>query len=391
MAEAVHRRRWVRRDVGKRDWVDFVKGTAIILIVAYHTTLFLNSIGMDAAGIGRVKFVLELFPMPAFFLITGMFHSRVGSWSFADLWRRRLRQYLYLYILWSLIRFLFYVVAPNVRSDGAGMSAHDPIALLLILVWPISSYWFIYALFVFTLVVWAFRRVPAAVLVALALVLSVASSSGLLDSRNVGINRMTEYLLFFVVGAYFHRRVYSAVDATKPWKAAALVAGFAAFSVLVALFPVAIRVPGVALVGQVLAVAVGFALAFYLVRLAPLLWLSYVGVRALNIYLVHIFVIALLVAPLAFFPQLNVLLPGRGLVLITILTAAVISLSILIARYLTKASWLFVYPFRKRTPRATSSGPSTGSGTGIAGAAGTGVASSSETPAPRPDPVAEES
>lgn len=362
MGEAGNRRGWVRQDVGKREWVDFVKGTAIILIVAYHTTLFLNSIGMDAAGIGRAKFVLELFPMPAFFLISGMFHSRVGSWSFADLWRRRLRQYLYLYVLWSVIRFLFYVVAPNVRSDGAGTSANDPLSLLLIFVWPISSYWFIYALFVFTLVIWLFRKAPVWTLVALAAVLSVASSSGLLDSRNVGINRMTEYLLFFVVGACFHRRVYSAVDSTKPWKAAVAAAGFLAFSALVALFPFAIRVPGIALLGQVLAVAVGFALAFYLVRLVPLKWVGYVGVRTLNIYLVHIFVIALLVAPLVFFPQLDRLLPGRGLVLITLLTAAVIALSILITRYLTRVSWLFVYPFRKKTAPAVS-GASTVPGT----------------------------
>ena len=105
----VRARALLREGVGRREWVDFVKGTAIIMIVAYHTTLFLSSIGFDVAGIGRIKVILELFPMAAFFLITGTFHSRVGSWSFADVWRRRLRQYLYLYLLWSIIRFLFYV------------------------------------------------------------------------------------------------------------------------------------------------------------------------------------------------------------------------------------------------------------------------------------------
>lgn len=339
--------RLIRADVGRREWVDFVKGVAIIMIVAYHTTLFLASSGFDVAGIGRVKVVLELFPMAAFFVITGTFHSRITSWSFADLWRRRLRQYLYLYILWSVIRFVFYLIAPNIRSDGAGQTASDPLALLGILFWPISSYWFIYALFVFTAVYWLLRRLPAWLLISASAVLSALSSSGILDAQNVGINRMTEYLVFFVVGAHFHRRIYQAVDTATPWRAVTIVAGFAAFAVLVTVLPVLARIPGVALVGQVLAVATGFAVAFYAVRLAALKWLTYVGVRTLNIYLVHIFVIALVVAPLSFLPLLNEL-PGRGLLLTAVLTAVVVALSILITRYLTRVSWLFVYPFGRR-------------------------------------------
>lgn len=341
------RRGLLRTDVGKREWVDFVKGTAIILIVAYHTALFLTSIGLDAAGIGRIKVVLELFPMPAFFLITGVFHNRLGQWTFAELWKRRLRQYLYLYLLWSLIRFVFYLVAPNVRSDGAGSTATDPLALLGILIWPISSYWFIYALFVFTLVLWLFRKAPPWVLLSIAAVLSVLSSSGILDASNVGINRMMEYLIFFTIGAYFNRRIFASVDAMRPWKAIALTGGFAAFAAVVTLVPILQRIPGTALVGQLFAIATGFALAFYLVRLVFLKWVVYVGLRTLNIYLVHVFVIAILVAPLTLLPALD-RLPGRGLLLTSIITALVIVFSILITRYLTRVSWLFVYPFTKR-------------------------------------------
>jgi fucose 4-O-acetylase-like acetyltransferase len=341
----------VRAEVGKREWVDFVKGTAIIMIVAYHTTLFLTSIGFDAAGIGRIKVVLELFPMPAFFLITGVFHNRVGQWSFADVWKRRLRQYLYLYVLWSIIRFIFYFVAPNVRSDGAGLTASDPLVLLGILFWPISTYWFIYALFVFTLVLWLFRKAPPWVLLSIALVLSVLSSSGILDARNAGINRMTEYLIFFTLGAYFNRRIFASVDTMRPWQAIALTGGFAAFAGVVTLVPVLSRIPGTAFVGQLLAIATGFALAYYLVHLVFLKWVVYVGLRTLNIYLVHVFVIAIIVVPLTFFPVLDDL-PGRGLLLIGVITALVVLVSILITRYLTRVSWLFVYPFTGRKKAA---------------------------------------
>ncbi len=346
----------IRDDVGRREWVDFVKGTAIIMIVAYHTTLFLSSVGFDVAGIGRVKVILELFPMAAFFLITGTFHSRVGSWSFADVWRRRLRQYLYLYVLWSIIRFLFYAIAPNVRADGGGLTASDPLALLGILIWPISSYWFIYALFIFAAIFWIFRAAPPWVLISLSVVLSVLFSSGILDSRNVGINRMGEYLVFFVIGAYLNRRIYAAVDRMTPWKAIGTTVAFGAFAVVVTLMPVLGRVPGVAFVGQLLAIATGFSLAFYLVRLVFLKWMVYVGVRTLNIYLVHLFIIAILVAPLTLVPALDDL-PGRGLIITFVITVLVVALSILVTRYLTRVSWLFVYPFgrRKRVTAQTAS------------------------------------
>lgn len=347
----------LRPDVGKRDWVGFVKGAAIILIVAYHVTLFLNGIGFDAAGIGRAKLVLELFPMPAFFLISGMFHSRVGSWSFPDLWRRRLRQYLYLYVLWSVLRFVFYVVAPNVRSDGAGASARDPLALLGILVWPISSYWFIYALFIFSVVLWLFRKASPWVLLGLSGVLSVLSSSGILDVDNAGIDRMTEYLFFFAIGAYFHRRVYSWAERMRPWQAIAITGAFLGLAAVVTLVPSLAGVPGTALIGQMLAIATGFALAIYLVRLRWLGWVDYVGARSLNIYLVHVFVIALLAIPLAMYPQIDAVLPGRGLVLVFLLTAIVIVVSIVITRYATRVSWLFVYPFRRSRKTAA---PATG-------------------------------
>lgn len=336
----------VRDEVGRREWVDLVKGVAIIMIVAYHSSLFLNSVGIDAAGIGRARIVLDLFPMPAFFLISGLFHHRVREWTFADLWRRRLRQYLYLYVLWSVLRFVFYLVVPNVRADGAGEAANDPLALLLILVWPISSYWFIYALFVFTVVFWACRALPPWVLLGAALVASVLTSSGLLDTDNVGWNRMIEYLVFFVAGAYFHRRVYTAVERIGALGAIGVLFGFGAVAAAATAIPRLGGIPGVAFVGQVLALAAGFALATWLVRLRPLGWLGYVGVRSLNVYLVHIFVIALLVLPLALIPEVLDALPGRGLLVIAAMTAVVTALSIVLTRFLTRASWLFVYPFR---------------------------------------------
>lgn len=369
-----------RTDVGRKDWMDLVKGVAIIMVVVYHTMLFLRAIEYEGGGMGRVKIVLETFPMPAFFVIAGMFQLRVPQWSFAQTWHRRLATYLYLYVLWSTLRFVFYLVVPNVRSaDGAGASASDPLSLLAILVWPSSSYWFIWALFVFTLLVWLMRRMPAWAQVAIAGVLSVLFSSGLLDVRNVGWNRMGEYLVFFVVGVLFSRRINDAVNSARWWHVGLAFAVFVVASAALVFMPVVGRIPGVTLVAQVASLVFGFGAAASLVRVRALSGFSYLGVRSLNVYLLHVFVIAGLVWVVSVLPIEGVF-EGRGMLLVATVSALVVVISLLLYRVLSRFSWLFVSPFRQRPPgqRRRRGGAAAPGGEGGAG----GLPAASGTPEP---------
>ncbi|QEO14169.1 acyltransferase [Agromyces intestinalis] len=342
----------IRTDVARKDWMELVKGVAIILVVIFHTMLFLRALDYQGGGLGRSKIAFEPFPMPAFFVITGMFALRVPQWTFAEVWKRRLAQYLYLYVLWSVIRFAFYLVVPNVRAeDGAGVTASDPLALALIFVWPTSSYWFIYALLLFTIAVWLVRKAPIWAQLAGAGVVSVLFSSGLADTHNVGWNRMGEYLVFFVAGVVLSKRIDRAVAESKPWHVWASLAVSLAVSALLALVPVSREVPGVALVAQVASLAFGFTAAVRLVRLRPLGFLSYLGKRTLDIYLLHVFVIAGLVAVIAMFPQLHDLGDDGWLVMLVTTTLTIV-ISILLFRLLSRFTWLFVSPFRVRPGRS---------------------------------------
>ena len=338
----------LKSEVGRKEWMDFVKGVAIIMVVVYHTMLFLRSIEYEGGGMGRAKIVLELFPMPAFFLIAGMFHFRVSGWTFAETWKRRLAQYLYLYVLWSIIRFVFYLVVPNVRSaDGAGATANSPLALLGILVWPMSSYWFIYALFVFTLLVWLGRKLPKWAQLAVAGAISVLFSAGLVDTHNVGWDRMGEYLIFFVIGVLFSQPIGKWVPKVRPWMVAVLFAVFGVISVALAFVPIVGRVPGAVLIGQFASIAFGFTASVYLVKVRALSWVTYLGVRSLNIYLFHVFVIAGLVVVVALLPILHVL-PGRGFIVLFTVATLVVIICLILSRVLTRVSWLFVNPFRSK-------------------------------------------
>ncbi|WP_210479313.1 acyltransferase family protein [Naasia sp. SYSU D00948] len=340
----------VADDVGGKDWVNFAKGVAIILVVLYHSMLFLRSIEFEGGGMGRAKTALEMFPMPVFLAIAGMYHQRVVTWTLGETWRRRLLGYLYLYVLWSVIRFAFYLVVPNVRSDGAGSYASDPLALLTILVWPISSYWFILALAVFTLVLWLVRKLPPWIPITGAAVLSIAFSTGFVTVRNVGWDRMGEYLVFFLVGALAARKLFAAVPKAPWWVVPASLAVYGASAAVAAFVPAGSRVPGVVLVGQVAAVVFGATASHLLVRLRPLSWVSYLGTRSLHLYLIHVFVIAGLAAVVQALPQLS-LLPGRGFLVLGAMVVLVIAISALLGRLLSRVSWLYVPPrLRRRTP-----------------------------------------
>src|SRR3954454_16194295 len=179
----------ISRAVGRKAWVDVAKGIAIFLVVAYHTSLYLENAGI--LGMPWIlKAPLELFPMPAFFLIAGLLSARTVGFAFGDLWRRRILPMLYLYVLWSVIRFAFYFVLPLGITDIGDLPADSPLSLGLILVWPSSSYWFLYALAIFTLAMWLLRALPVSLHIALAAVLSVLTTSGVIETHNVGWNRV---------------------------------------------------------------------------------------------------------------------------------------------------------------------------------------------------------
>lgn len=328
---------------GRKDWVDLAKGVAILAVILYHCMLFLRSVDLDAGGMGRLKTVLEMLPMPVFIALAGMFHARVVQWTLGETWKRRLLSYAYLYLLWTVLRFAFYVLVPNVRSDGAGSTAERPLFLLLAPVWPTSSYWFIWALFLLTLLLWAVRRLPRTPVVVAAAVISAAATSGWLNTGNVGWNRVAEYAVYFLVGAFCSQQLFEAVSRSRAWVPLAGLATWGVFAYVAAYVPYGSRVPGVALLGQVGAVVATATAAHHLVRLRLLGWVSYLGARSLHLYLVHVFVIAVLAVGVVALRDAG-LVPSRPLPVLAVVLVLVTVLSVVVGRLLSRVRWLFVPP-----------------------------------------------
>ncbi|PPG85581.1 hypothetical protein C5C00_12950 [Rathayibacter rathayi] len=348
----------------RREWVDFAKGAAILLVVYYHTSLYLGDIGVENT-LGRIKIVFELFPMPLFFLVSGLFGSRITSWSFRDLWRRRLYPLLWLYVIWSLLRMVFYVIVPLANGGLGELPATDPLNLLLLFFWPSSSYWFIYGLFLFTLGAWLLRRVDHRVQVALAAILGTMFTTGLVNTTNVGWNRIGALFVFYLVGTLYSKRIIDVVEKNSARGFLYVTPVFILLSTVLFLFPIR-WVPFLALAGQMAAVAMGVLVARALSRVRVLNFVTVCGERSLHIYLLHLYVIVLCVTALRFLlPADRSVIAGFEIPLLLVVLAIAVVLSIVVTRYLSKIRWIYVPPAalggpgRKRKPVAV---PARGAG-----------------------------
>ncbi|MGL4340281.1 MAG: acyltransferase family protein [Rhodoglobus sp.] len=340
--------RFFRSEVGTRDWVNFVKGAAIICVVLFHVWLFYTDIQLTS--VPRIKTILELFPIPAFFLIAGMFGGRQASWSLPELWRRRLLPYLYLYVLWSVIRFGMAWVFPVVRGDD-GISGRDPLNLLQLFVWPSSSYWFIYALALATLLAWLARRLNQYLHLGLAAVISALFMSGILNLHNTGWNGLAEKYFFFVAGVVLSRQIYAAATKVRSWHVLTLVVLMLILAVPLMFFRNWI-VQLLAFVATVAMLACVIAASVFLARLRSLQFVSYLGAQSFPIYILHLFVVTAATVLARWITQLPLFEsydfpPPRmvGAIIVVLVTVVTVVASVYLSRWATKLPWLFIPPF----------------------------------------------
>lgn len=320
-------------------WADFARGAAIIAVVYFHATLFLGLVGVDKT-LGQAKLAFELFPLPVFFLISGIFGARdVLDGAFGQLARKRLIPLLYMYVLWSALRFAMFALFPMLPTRDTDVAGSDPLSLLLLPVLPASLYWFLYALALFTVVVWALRRVPRWILVTGSAVLSTLFTSGMLNTGTIAWNRIGALLFFFTVGVCFTREIVAAMRRATTTHLVLAVGTYVAFVAVLFVFRGAARLPFVVLVGQCIAVTAVLLVSKALSGVAALRFVTRAGAQSLPIYLVHILVIPPLALVIGLLhPDWSA--PVNIVVALTV-TAIATAAGFGLARLGPKAPWLF--------------------------------------------------
>ncbi|WP_029073769.1 acyltransferase family protein [Kaistia adipata] len=152
------------------DWVDYAKGFCIIMVVMMHSTLGVEKAAGAESWMGYLVAFAKPFRMPDFFLISGLFLSRVidRDWrSYAD---KKIVHFAYFYVLWLVIQFVF--KAPGMAAEmGVGGALGQ---FLLAFVEPFGTLWFIYLLPIFFAVAKLLRRVPAWIVLLVGAALEIA-------------------------------------------------------------------------------------------------------------------------------------------------------------------------------------------------------------------------
>ncbi|MDB5512333.1 MAG: acyltransferase 3 [Enterovirga sp.] len=267
------------------DWVDTAKGICIVFVVMMHATL-----GVEAAmgGQGFMHWAVAFakpFRMPDFFLVSGLFLSRVIDRDWRSYGDKRVVHFLYFYLLWLAIQSAFKY---GQISGGSplGFLQH----LLVGLYEPYSTLWFIYILAIFSVVTKLLSRISNQVVLAAAAMLQILP----IETGWFLLDEFCERWVFFLAGSMLAPQIFRLAGWARAHRRSGLGAllAWALVNGLLALTPT--RFPGsptaaeLPLVGLLL----GGAGALAIVALAALITPSraaepfrYAGEHSIAIYL----------------------------------------------------------------------------------------------------------
>lgn len=323
-------------------WADIAKAFSMILLVAY--TLYGDRI--------HVNELLTYLRMPLFFFVSGLFGYRVvTATSFRELMRDKVTNFVYLYVLWELMRFVFLIVVSNITRGYPELDFGQYLTML----WdPVFNIWFLYALALAFLIAWCVRKAPAFAVLAVALVLYAASFWINDFSDRPFLEQLVRLFPFFWMGLMGRPLVFALVEARwKLWPlvlAAFFAAAYASFGTIwshIGLVTVAISLTGI-LGFLFLARHVSTVETFA----APL---RYIGASTLYVYVLHkilIFYTEL------FLDKTGLHFAGEELVQL----ALVVPLAAFVGRMLDAQpglGWLFTAPWveKRRPPEPASAKP----------------------------------
>jgi uncharacterized membrane protein YcfT len=242
---------------GRIDWIDIAKGISIILVVMMHSTLSTEAAFGAAGWLHPVVEFAKPFRIPAFFLIAGLFAARSLDKDWRSFLDGKIVHFAYFYVLWLTIQFAFR--APVYAAEHGAFEALR--IYLLAYIDPFGTLWFIYLLPVFFLAARLTRRLPPALVFAVAAALEIAP----IHTGWTLIDEFAGRFVYFYAGCIFGRFIVTHAG-TLSLRPVVTIAGLAVWALVTAscVSAGAAVLPGVSL-------ALGFAGAGAVIAISVLL------------------------------------------------------------------------------------------------------------------------
>jgi fucose 4-O-acetylase-like acetyltransferase len=199
-------------------WLDAARGAGAILVVVGHVERGLTGSGLAMGEyFQRFDLALYTFHMPFFFILAGANSGRSISQSRFSVIHRKIVTIVYPYILWSLVQG-----AASAIMGHTATGTHHWRDLISIPWRPIGQFWFLYALFVYTISA-AFLRQNSMILITIGAFAVVAADFVYLGSPlDLGLHHM----IFFAVGIAFSERIIAWLPARSTVVAAVAAAAW---------------------------------------------------------------------------------------------------------------------------------------------------------------------
>ncbi|MDN6475466.1 acyltransferase family protein [Corynebacterium flavescens] len=143
-------------------WPDVAKGISILGVVLLHVTLAVPE--AQNAWLAHFNVWLDPLRLPLFFLVSGYFSTKVLRFSFVELFTRRLWFFLVPYCIWAGIELWLKKIEYHWVFDTPLLQKED---LFHALFFGSTMAWFLHALIAFNIFLWAVRKLPAWLAIAL--------------------------------------------------------------------------------------------------------------------------------------------------------------------------------------------------------------------------------
>jgi uncharacterized membrane protein YcfT len=196
------------------DWVDVAKAVCIVFVVMMHSTLGVEKAAGATGFMGHVVEFARPFRMPDFFLISGLFLSRVIGRDWRTFLDRRVVHFFYFYVLWLTIQFAF--KAPGIAAE-TGLQGVARLYLESLLLQPFGTLWFIWILPFFALAVRLVRTLPVPLVLAAAALLEAAP----IHTGWVAVDEFAARFVYFYAGYALAGAVFRFADAVDARPASA--------------------------------------------------------------------------------------------------------------------------------------------------------------------------
>lgn len=199
-----------RSETGRIEYIDALKGFAILCVVLGHAALSLHTSGMfpDAYGfLNGVYDVIYAFHMPLFMMISGYMYGKAYVPGGAPDKRRIRRRAADLGAVYALFSVLFLASKLAVNRFLPGVLPEPARLYDLLMLWarPYGEYWYIYALcLIYLLFSWKTLH-QANGHVVLAALAVLAAAARLFTFPYFEVNNVLYYSFFFYVGCLYDR------------------------------------------------------------------------------------------------------------------------------------------------------------------------------------------